>query len=91
MEHRTTLQQATHDLRLSWSWCTRCQRTYVSGTCRVVRFEADALHPHPATLYLCPYVDCRGSTKRDAWLWATLQLEHPEYPAIPERNVVYVR
>jgi hypothetical protein len=88
---RTIGQQTSASLRLAWSWCTNCQRTYVTSTCRVVRFDADALHPHPTTLHLCPYLDCSGSTDRDGWLWATLQHQHPEYPAIPERNVVYAR
>ncbi len=78
-------------LRLSWSWCARCHRAYVTGTGRVIRFTPDALHPHPATLSLCPYPDCRGSTARDGWLWSTIRLHHAEYPATPERNVIYAR
>jgi hypothetical protein len=91
LQHRTIFQQPSHGLRLPWSWCTRCQRAYLTGTGRIVRFDADALHPHPATLHLCPYGDCNASTKRDGWLWATIQEQHPEYPTIPERNVVYAR
>ena len=78
-------------LRLPWSWCMRCQRAYVTGTCRVIRFKSDALHTHPATLHLCPYFDCSASTDRNGQLWATLRIQHPEYPALPERNVVYAR
>jgi hypothetical protein len=91
MAYDTITQRAPDGLGLPWSWCCRCQRTYLSGTCRVRRFTSDALHPHPATLKLCPYDDCSGSMTRDGWLWATVQLEHPEYPAQPERNVVYAR
>jgi hypothetical protein len=91
LEHRTTPQPTSPGLRLPWAWCARCQRVYVADTCRVIRFEADALHPHPATLRLCPYSDCSASTERDGWLWATIQEEHLEYPVIPERNVVYAR
>ena len=89
MTNRTLPQQTSDGLHVPWSWCNRCQRTYVSGICRVVHFDSDALHPHPATLKLCPYVDCSGSATRDGWLWATIRLQHPEYPARPERNVVY--
>jgi hypothetical protein len=87
----TILQRSVNGLQLPWSWCGRCQRAYVTGTGRTIRFDADALHPHPTTLHLCPYDDCRGKTNRDEWLWATLLLEHPEYPTTPERNVVYAR
>jgi hypothetical protein len=89
LEHRTILHQESHGLRQPWSWCARCQRAYVTGTYRVVRFDADALHPHPATLHLCHYTDCSASTKRDGWLWATIQEQHPEYPIVPEQDVVY--
>jgi hypothetical protein len=88
---RTIQQQASAGLRLPWSWCAHCERAYVTGTSRVVQFDADALHPHPAMLHLCPYGDCNASTDRDGWLWATIQAEHLEYPTVPERNVVYAR
>jgi hypothetical protein len=42
-------------------------------------------------LKLCPYDGCYGNTARHAWQWSTLRVQHPEYPAIPERNVVYAR
>lgn len=51
----------------------------------------DALHSHPATLTLCPYFDCGVSTRRHGWRWATIRREHPDYPARPERDVMYVR
>jgi hypothetical protein len=91
LEHRTTQHRTSAGLGLPWSWCAHCERAYVTGTSRVVRFDADALHPHPATLYLCPYGDCSASTNRDRWLWATIQQEHQEYPVVPERIVVYAR
>ena len=50
-----------------------------------------ALHPYPATLTLCPYLDCRANATRDAWRWATIQREHPDYPVRPELNVIYRR
>jgi hypothetical protein len=78
-------------LRLPWTWCARCHRAYLAGTSSVIRFRADALHPHPATLTLCPYLDCRANATRDAWRWATIQREHPDYPVRPELNVIYRR
>jgi hypothetical protein len=78
-------------LHLPWSWCSRCQRAYVTGTCRLVRFSPDAIHPHPTTLKLCPYDDCSGSTTRDGWLWETILMQHPQHPVTPERNVIYAR
>ena len=83
--------RAFDGIRLPWSWCARCQRVYVTGTERVVRFKADSLHPHPTSLHLCPYEDCSGSIMHDGWLWATILLQHPDYPARPERNVIYAR
>ena len=91
MLQSTLPQGASQGLPVRWSWCAQCQRTYMTGTCRLVHFGADALHPHPATLHLCPYTDCYGSTARDGWLWSTLRHEHPAYPLIPERGVVYLR
>jgi len=91
MNHDMIPHQPSGGLSLPWAWCQRCQRTYTPGACRVVRFASDALHPHPATLYLCPYRDCSASTEQSGWLWATLRLEHQEYPTIPERNDVYAR
>ena len=91
MEHRTIQHQTSAGLGLPWAWCAHCERAYVTGTSRVVQFDPDALHPHPATLHLCPYGDCSASTNRDGWLWATIQQEHQEYPVVPERNVVYAR
>lgn len=83
--------QPSAGLCLPWSWCGRCQRAYTTGSYRVRRFLPDALHPHPTTLKLCPYTDCSGSTIGQGWLWTTFQHDHPDYPTIPERNVVYAR
>ena len=82
---------SSDNLHLPWLWCARCQRAYLSGTGRVIRFRQDGLHPHPATLTLCPYVDCSASATREGWRWATIQGEHPDYPLQPQRNVVYLR
>jgi hypothetical protein len=57
----------------------------------MIHFTPNGLRPHPAPLKLCPYSDCNGSTARYQWQWANLQFQHPEYPFIPERNVVYIR
>jgi hypothetical protein len=91
LTHHISPQLASDGLQLPWSWCGRCQRAYLAGTDRVIRFTSDGLHPHPATLKLCPYEDCSASTRRNGWQWASIRLNHPEYPVWPERNVVYVR
>lgn len=91
MTQRRLPQYTSEGLQRPWSWCAQCQRTYVTGTCRIVQFTPDALHPHPAKLKLCPYVDCSASAIRHGWQWATIEREHSDYPAIPERNVVYAR
>jgi hypothetical protein len=91
MTQHPHVEPPAHGLHLHWSWCAVCQRTYVTGTCRIVRFTPDGLHPHPAVLKLCPYGDCGGSTNRNGWLWSSIRLQHPEYPATPEWNVIYVR
>jgi hypothetical protein len=91
------MEQRTRPLRLSggfeppWTWCARCRRVHAAGDARIVRFSSDALHPHPPTFNLCPYFDCGVSVTRHGWRWATIQHEHPEYPARPERDVIYVR
>ncbi|MBK9711293.1 MAG: hypothetical protein IPO81_08190 [Kouleothrix sp.] len=74
-----------------WTWCARCQRAYLTGSSRVVRFTSEARHPQPAALSLCPYFDCGVSTTRHGWRWATIRLEHPEFPATPERDIIYAR
>jgi hypothetical protein len=91
------MEQSIAAVRLSagieppWTWCARCQRVHVAGDSRIVQFTSDALHTHPATLKLCPYFDCGVSTTRHGWRWATIRRKHPEYPAKPERDVIYVR
>ena len=91
MEDRTTPAGRSAGMQLPWTWCARCHRAYLAGASRVVGFTSDALHPHPATLTLCPYLDCGVSTTRHGWRWATIRQEHPDYPAMPERDVIYVR
>jgi len=91
VEDRTTPAAPVEGLRMPWTWCARCQRAHAAGAARVVRFPSDASHPHPATLTLCPYFDCGVSTTRHGWRWATIRQEHPDYPATPERDVIYVR
>lgn len=87
-ESRTPAEDRLH---LPWSWCGHCHRAYPTGACRLIRFAADALHPHPAALRLCPYDDCGGSTARYQWQWANVRLEHPDYPSTPVQGTVYVR
>jgi hypothetical protein len=74
-----------------WIWCARCQRVYLAHDARVVRFPSGPLHPHPVTLKLCPYFDCGVGTTQYGWRWETIRWEHPEYPTIPERDVIYER
>ena len=84
-------ESPTPGLQLRWSWCAKCQRAYVTGTCRIVQFTPTALHPHPAELQLCPYEDCSGGTRRNQWLWSSIRLHHAEYPVTPQWNVIYPR
>jgi hypothetical protein len=78
-------------LHVPWFWCGHCQRASLVGTERLIRFTADALHVHPSILTLCPYSDCNANVGRNGWRWATIQVDHPEYPVIPEQGVVYKR
>jgi hypothetical protein len=78
-------------LHAPWFWCGRCQRASILGTQRLIHFTTDALHRHPATLKLCPYSDCSANVDRNGWRWVTIQAEHPEYPIVPERGIVYER
>jgi hypothetical protein len=78
-------------LHIPRSWCGHCQRGYLTGTYRLIWFASNPLNPRPATLKLCPFADCDGNTARHSWQWSTIRLQHPEYPVIPERNVIYVR
>lgn len=91
MEHLTHPFAPSPGLQIPWIWCDRCQRASMVGTSRIVRFTPDALHPHPVTLTLCSYFDCPASTAAHSWRWKTIQLEHPDYPEAPTRNVVYIR
>jgi hypothetical protein len=91
VEHNTLPLRPSIGLQLPWTWCANCQRAYGTEASRVVGFAPDALHPNPATLRLCPYFDCGVSTTRYGWRWSTIRMKHPEYPATPEPDVVYVR
>ena len=91
LEHTTRPLGQSAGIQLPWTWCAHCQRVYVTGASRIVGFASDALHSHPATLRLCPYFDCGVSTTRYGWRWSTIRMEHPEYPATPKQDVVYVR
>jgi len=62
-----------------WIWCLHCERCYQVG-----EFKANA-----DLLELCPYLDCSGDTVMDSWPWARIRDIHPEYPEIPEKDVVY--
>ena len=91
MNASTKPLQPSASVEPPWTWCARCHRAYAAGSARMIRFTPEALHPHPADLALCPYFDCGVSAKQHGWRWATIRLEHPEFPATPSRDVVYMR
>ncbi len=64
--------------RSEYFWCLHCERTYKDGQFRKV----DGFQ-------MCPYQDCDGDAVTDAWDWATVRDNHPEYPEVPEPNKVY--
>lgn len=64
--------------RSQYLWCLHCERTYRRGEYRLVR-----------DLQMCPYPDCSGDTVIDGWDWAKVREELPQYPEVPEHNVVY--
>jgi hypothetical protein len=76
---------------MSWTWCAHCQRAYVTGASRRIRFTSDALNPHPTNLTLCPYFDCSANANRYGWQWGTIRQEHPEYPVTPKQGQIYAR
>lgn len=59
-------------------WCLHCERGYPHGTYRQI-----------GELQMCPYENCDGDAVLDAWDWATLMENHPEYPEIPVENTRY--
>mgnify|MGYP000022255079 CR=1 FL=1 len=84
------LSPASFDgLQVPWSWCGHCQRAYHTGANRTIAFRPDALHPHPATLKLCPYGDCGAGIARYQWPWANLRLRHSDYPTTPMHDTIY--
>lgn len=91
VEHQTESVHQAAGLEPPWTWCARCQRTFIAGSARIVRFTSDALHSFPATLTLCPYFDCGVSTTRHGWRWETIRSAHPDYPHTPKPGAIYVR
>ena len=59
--------------RSKFLWCLHCERTYKRGKWRNV-----------GDLQMCPYPDCSGDAVIDAWDWASIRDEHPDYPENPE-------
>ncbi len=64
--------------RRSWYWCLHCERAYPQGSYRQL-----------GRLQLCPYSDCDGDTVTDAWSWARIVKENPDYPEIPALETRY--
>lgn len=64
--------------RSDYLWCLHCERIYLRGEYR----DEDGFQ-------MCPYDDCDGSTVLDGWDWEEIRDDHPEYPKIPERGIVY--
>ncbi|MBA7691012.1 hypothetical protein ES703_99550 [subsurface metagenome] len=59
-------------------WCLHCERAYEYGKYRLKGW-----------FQMCPYSGCDGDTVLDAWQWECLREIHPEYPVVPEMEVVY--
>ena len=59
-------------------WCLHCERAYRRGECR----EVDGLQ-------MCPYEGCNGDTVMDGWSWGSVREQHPDYPVIPAKGVLY--
>ena len=67
----------------SFLYCIHCERTYQTGQYREQDF------PGLVTLQMCPYDGCDGDAVIDAWSWASIRSENPDYPEIPEEGIVY--
>ena len=71
--------------------CTFCQRAFRKDEVMEVEGKTIVVNHVKATLpkvHKCPYDDCTGDIL-DAVPWEYMRKEHPEYPEIPERGVVY--
>lgn len=71
-----------------WWWCLHCERCYQDGDKRfgvgqVPVFEGMFLADP------CPYLDCDGNQLMDRWAWDEVREDHPHYPKVPQRAVVY--
>jgi hypothetical protein len=64
-----------------WVWCLHCERVYKPEE---VRYDPDT------DLFMCFYPDCGGDAVMDAFSYEqSREVNHPDYPVIPERGVVY--
>lgn len=64
-----------------WVWCLHCERVYKPDE---IRYDPDT------DLFMCFYPDCNGDAVTDAFSYETFgKANHPEYPVIPEKGIVY--
>lgn len=74
-----------------YKWCLHCERTYKWDEFRHKKMEPFIVNhvKYEPEFYLCPYPDCNGNYYGDGWDWDYMREHHPEYPEIPEHDVVY--
>lgn len=60
----------------NYSWCLHCERAAPNKEWGSKEWPR------------CPYPDCDGGPG-DRWEWTRIREVNPEYPALPERGVVY--
>jgi hypothetical protein len=53
-----------------WLWCEVCERCF--------KFDVDGEH--------CPYDNCNSTQIKRAWPWWRIQMQHNNYPVVPERG-----
>lgn len=73
-DNRSNMKQGAE----KWMWCKRCQRCYLDGEFRIMK-----------GINLCPYNNCLGLIEIDGWPWSRILKIAPDYPEIPERNIIY--
>lgn len=79
MKEKPTWDEVFDEKRRSkYFWCSHCERTYKDSEFRKV-----------GELQMCHYPDCDGDALGDAHDWAAVWNAHPEYPEVPEPNVIY--
>jgi DNA-binding CsgD family transcriptional regulator len=72
--------------------CWKCKRAYPKDDYRMRSFEpivVDHVVIEREDEEACAYEDCKGKHTEDVIGWSRVREEHPEYPEIPEKGVVY--